>query len=111
MEQGFSRGCYQAYFDGRMTSDAIENLRAHWTEKLETHEDMVIDLSGVECIDLAGLHLMLQIQKKAEMHGKHVDFIGFNPAIQDVLYVFHWLADLEWEKRSRSRLANGEGAP
>lgn len=109
MEQRFCKVCYQVHFDGKMTSDAIEDLRSAWMEKLETYSDMVIDLSGVECIDLAGLHLMLQIQEKAELGGKHIDFIGCNPFIQEALYVFRWLADLVGEKRSRSRLTLEEG--
>jgi anti-anti-sigma regulatory factor len=101
---------YQAHLEGSLTSEVIEDLRSDWMEKLDSHSDMVIDLSGVECIDLAGLNLMLQIQEKALLVGKHIDFIGFNPAIEDALTVFRWLAGLVRDQRSQSSLNLVQGA-
>lgn len=109
MEQSLCKACYQTYFVGRMISETIEDLRSDWIEKLDIHSNMAIDLSGVECIDLAGLHLMLQMHEKAELDGKHIDFIGFNPFIRETLDVFRWFPDLLREK-IRSRLSPEDGA-
>lgn len=107
MEQDFSSICYQTCFEGRMTSETIEDLRSDWMEKLDRYLDMVIDLSGAECIDLSGVSLMLWIQKKAEFYEKHVDFIGGNPAVDEALYIYRLFADLV-RKGNRSSLTLAE---
>lgn len=98
MEQDISKCRYRICLDGRMTSETIDDIRSDWVREMATHSDMVIDLSGVECIDLAGLQLMLHIKERAKLAGNQIDFIGVNPAIDDAMQVFHKLIRfLGWE--------------
>ncbi len=96
-------------FEGEMTADAVENIRAEWLDMLEHCHAMEIDLTRARCIDLSGVQLMLRMRDEAKQADKMVLFIGWNPAIEEALHVYHWFVDLIGSGRCRSQpmLAGG----
>jgi anti-anti-sigma regulatory factor len=69
---------------------------------LEHCHAMEIDLTRARCIDLSGVQLMLQMRDEAKEADKLVLFIGWNPAIEEALHVYHWFVDLIGSGRCRS---------
>lgn len=96
MERGMSRyGSYcRLRFDGEMTSEAVEEIKADWLDKLKDCIAVEIDLSGAKRIDLHGVQLMLQLREQAKRECKLILFVGWNPVIDEALHVYQWFMDL-----------------
>lgn len=96
MGQEMSRygSCCRLRFEGEMTADAVERIRAEWLDMLEHGNAMEIDLTWAKCIDLSGVQLMLQMRDETKRADKLILFVGWNPAIEDAIHVYHWFTDL-----------------
>lgn len=88
-------------FNGNMTADAVDEIRVDLEERLMHCIAVEIDLSGVRRIDLAGIQMMLQLRERAKQECKLIIFIGWNPAIEEALRVYHWFVDLIGSGRCR----------
>lgn len=96
MERETSRyGSYcRLRFDGEMTADAAEEIRADWLNRLKDCVAVEVDLSGAKRIDLAGVQLMLQLREQARQECKLILFVGWNPVIDEALHVYRWFMEL-----------------
>lgn len=94
-----------------ITNDCVDGLRTEWEEKLDLYQKLEIDISAVTRIDLLGLKLMIEIQRKASSKKKQVEFVGFNPSIAEALHVCRWFGDLfASQAGSRRPLVAGDRA-
>ncbi len=91
-------------FNGEMTADSVDKVRSDWEEKLEQCLAVEIDLSGARRIDLSGVRMMLQLRERAKQECKLLLFIGWNPAIEEALHVYHWFVDLITSGRYRTSM-------
>jgi ABC-type transporter Mla MlaB component len=77
-----------------ITNDRVDELRAEWEKNLGLFQKVDIDVSRVTRIDLMGLKLMIEIQRQAANKNRQVEFVGFNPAIEEALQVSRWFGEL-----------------
>lgn len=61
-----------------------EELRAIFAGQLDSGEDIVLDLSGVEACDAAALQLICSLGKTAAQRGLHLRLTAVSPAISAI---------------------------
>jgi ABC-type transporter Mla MlaB component len=77
-----------------ITNDHVGELREAWETNLSLYQKLDIDISRVTRIDLMGLKLMIEIQRQAANRNREVEFVGSNPAIEEVLQISNWFGEL-----------------
>jgi anti-anti-sigma regulatory factor len=62
--------------ENNLTVENIKTVAMMLSKNFKKHEDLLIDLSGVEKLDLAGIQLLLSVQKSGRQNNKPVLFCG-----------------------------------
>jgi anti-sigma B factor antagonist len=86
----------QAVREGRVVRltvsgcDAIDNanaakVKAEALRLLGDAPDVVVDLSGVEFLDSAGVGVLVGLFKNSRLHGGRARFCGLSPGVRSVL--------------------------
>lgn len=75
-------------FDGRSTTEARDKLYAHIAAHPEG--DVVLDLSGVELLDLAALNLLAAATHHVERQHRHLVLRGCSPALRRLVLARRW---------------------
>jgi len=91
--------------------EAIDNanaaeVKAEALRLLGDTPDVVVDLSGVEFLDSAGVGVLVGLFKNSRLHGGRARFCGLTPGVRSVLEliqldrIFEIYEDLETARRS-----------
>ena len=84
-------------FDVRSTWE----VRAALYEHLATYEDdVVVDLSGVENVDVTALRVLAVATRRAASYGRHVRLRGCGPAVRRMLHLSRMARLLEMEPQA-----------
>ncbi len=84
--------------DGRSTAMVREVLHS----LMSRHDDVVVDLTDVESIDVTGLTMLAATSKLMEREGRHLTLRGCRPALRRVIAFTKIRGVLEIEKRAAS---------
>ena len=84
--------------DGRSTAMVREVLYS----LMSRHDDVVVDLTDVESIDVTGLTMLAATSKLMEREGRHLTLRGCRPALRRVIAFTKIRGVLEIEKRAAS---------
>jgi anti-anti-sigma factor len=111
----------QLGFDGGDALDvhSVGLLKERALTLLDARSDVVIDLSGVEFIDSAGLSLLVSLYKATRLNGRRVNFTGVHGGVLRTIEViqlnriFDLYDDLESAVRAlhENALRTGQPAP
>lgn len=82
--------------DGRSTAMVREALHAH----MSRFDDVVVDLTDVESIDVTGLTMLAATSKLMEREGRHLILRGCRPALRRVIAFTRIRGVLELEKQA-----------
>jgi len=80
-------GAVRAWLDG---TDVLDSGNAAQVKRallrcLEGAERLVVDLSGIEFVDSAGVGVLISLSKAARLSGRRVVFAGPSPGVRSVL--------------------------
>lgn len=67
-------------------------------EALALHGDVVVDLSGVEVVDLTALKVLAMATRQAARDGHHLTLRGCRPAVRRMLHVSRMIRMVEVER-------------
>ena len=81
-------------FDVRSTWE----VRTALYDALEVHERVVVDLSGVETVDVTALRVLAAASRFASRRGGQVTLRGCNGAVRRLLHMTHLIRLLEVER-------------
>jgi anti-anti-sigma factor len=83
--------------DGRSSAQVRAALHRHMAE----HDgDLVVDLSGVESIDVTALQLLAGVAHRLEREGRHLVVRGCSPGVRRVLTFRRWRRLFHVERRA-----------
>jgi anti-sigma B factor antagonist len=68
---------------GDLTIAASAALRESLADRLIRGEDVVLDLSGVDCCDASGLQLLWSLRKSADERNVRVRLSAISPAVRE----------------------------
>jgi len=68
-----------------MTIYRAAELKDELMSKIDQHQEIEIDLSGVAEIDTAGLQLMVLAKLEASIRNKRLRFDGHSPVVTEIL--------------------------
>jgi len=76
-------GVLHLEFDGGDTLDvhSVTSVKGHALTLLSATTDVVIDLSGVEFIDSAGVSLLVSLYKATRLNGRRANFTGVQSGV------------------------------
>lgn len=72
-------------FDVRSTSEVRNALYDHLEGHLD--QDVVVDLSGVDAVDLIALRVLAVATRQASRDGQHLTLRGCTPAVRRMLHL------------------------
>lgn len=81
-------------FDGRSTPVVRDALY----DQLSVHQQVVVDLTGVEGVDLTALRVLAAASHAASRTGHHVVLRGCSPAVRRLLHLTHLIRAVEVER-------------
>lgn len=81
-------------FDVRSTMEVRNALY----ELLALHGDVVVDLSGVDVVDLTALKVLAMATRQAARDGHHLTLRGCRPAVRRMLHVSRMIRVVEVER-------------
>jgi anti-anti-sigma factor len=87
------------HLDGRCTAELREALYSHIAAHPD--EDVLVDVSGVESLDMTALQLLVTVALRVEQAGRHLVLRGCSPALRRILAVRRWRR-LFWLERECS---------
>lgn len=76
------------HLDGRCTAELRETLYSHIAAHPD--EDVVVDVSDVESLDMTALQLLVTVALRVEQAGRHLVLRGCSPAMRRILAVRRW---------------------
>ncbi len=86
-------------FDVRSTWEVRNALY----ERMNGHEqDVVVDLSGVEAIDVTAVKVLAYASREALRSGHHLTLRGCGPAVRRMLHLSHMIRFVEVERAAAS---------
>ena len=83
-------------FDVRSTGEVREAIYAHLAEAGEA--PLVVDMSGVEVVDVTALKVLAAATRRASREGLHVRVRGCRPAVRRMLHISRLIRLLEVER-------------
>jgi anti-anti-sigma factor len=84
-------------FDVRSTWEVRQAIYEH----LEGHdEDVVVDLSGVDAVDLTALKVLAVATRQASRAGHRLTLRGCGPAVRRMLHLSHLIRVVEVERQA-----------
>ena len=86
-------------FDVRSTWQVRQAIYDH----LEVHdEDVVVDLTDVDSVDVTALKVLAVATREASRAGHHLTLRGCGPAVRRLLHLSHLIRVVEVERVARS---------
>jgi len=86
-------------FDVRSTWQVRQAIYDH----LEGHdEDVVVDLTDVDSVDVTALKVLAVATREASRAGHHLTLRGCGPAVRRLLHLSHLIRVVEVERAARS---------
>ena len=83
------------HFDARSTWEVRTAIYDH----LEIHDgDVVIDLSGVDFVDVTALKVLAVATRRAAREGHHLTLRGCAPSVRRLLHLSHLIRVVEVER-------------
>lgn len=76
------------HLDGRCTAELREALYSHIAAHPD--EDVVVDVSDVESMDMTALQLLVTAALRVEQAGRHLVLRGCSPALRRILAFRRW---------------------
>ena len=86
-------------FDVRSTSQVRNALYDHLEGR---DEDVVVDLTDVDAIDVTALKVLAVATRRASRAGHHLTLRGCGPAVRRMLHLSHLIRVVEVERRAAS---------
>lgn len=85
-------------FDVRSTSE----VRNVIYDQLHTHDDVVVDLTGVAAVDVTALKVLAFATRQAVREGNHLTLRGCGPAVRRMLHISRLIRVVEIERQAAS---------
>jgi anti-anti-sigma regulatory factor len=88
MEQGrtdFAMDTTPLRLDPSLRIEEVESRRDLLLERLRGPGPVMIDVSGLESVDTAGVQLLLACRREAARRGVQLEYCGESPALTDAL--------------------------
>jgi len=86
-------------FDVRSTMEVRTAIYEHLDG---CDHDMVVDLSGVDTVDVTALKVLAAATRSAERRGRHLTLRGAGPAVRRLLHISHLIRVVELERSAAS---------
>jgi len=72
----------------------VEELKELFLEQLSKEDNLCLDMSKIEKIDLVGMQLLIALLKSAENRQKKLDFINISAPLREQMQKTHCLGSL-----------------
>jgi anti-anti-sigma factor len=87
---------------GRLDGRSTAGVRGLLHDLISRYDDVVVDLTDVESIDVTGLTMLAATSKLMERHGRHLVLRGCRPALRRVIAFTKVRHVLELERQAES---------
>ncbi|MGE8065868.1 STAS domain-containing protein [Pseudomonas sp. NPDC089569] len=79
---------------GELNIYSAAKLRQELLQALDPHQQLLIDLAGVEDFDSAGVQLLLVLEREAVRQNKVVNFVRHSAVVWEVLELLNLVGEL-----------------